>query len=123
MAARRFRAARRSRSSGSATPGSFPDWVQINFSSAKTIYSVVVYSLQDDFGVAGVPIDTTRFTAYGITDFDVQGWNGASWVTLASVNDNALVKRTVNFAAFATDRIRINVISAFGEFARLVEVQ
>ena len=106
-----------------ATSGSFPDWVQIDFNATKTISRVVVYSLQDDYGVAGVPTDTTRLTAYGVTDFTVRGWNGAAWVTLASVSDNALIKRTVSFSAFATDRIRINVTAAFGGFSRIVEIQ
>jgi hypothetical protein len=44
-------------------------------------------------------------------------------VTLASVNDNGLAKRTVNFSPYATDRIRINVNAAFGEFSRIVEIQ
>ena len=33
----------------SDSPGAFPDWVQINFSSTKTINTVVVYSMQDAY--------------------------------------------------------------------------
>ena len=32
----------------------------------------------------------------------MQGWDGANWVTLASVTGNNLVKRTVTYAAYAT---------------------
>ena len=106
-----------------ATPGIFPDWIEIDFNGTKTISSVVVYSLQDDYGIAGAPSDTTRANAYGISDFDVQAWNGSAWVTLASINDNALAKRTVNFANYSTDRIRVNVIAAFGIYSRVVEVE
>ena len=52
------------------------------------------------------------FSLYGIIDFTVQGWNGSAWVTLATVTGNNLVKRTVTFTAFTTDRIRVNVTNA-----------
>ena len=54
------------------------------------------------------------FSQYGVTDFTVQGWTGSSWTTLATVSGNNLVKRTVNFNAYTTDRIRINVTGALG---------
>jgi hypothetical protein len=59
-----------------------------------------------------------------VTDFTVQGWNGSSWVTLGTpVAGNNLVKRTVNFTAFATDRIRINITGALAGSSRLTEVE
>ena len=94
------------------TYGAFPDWVQINFNGTKTIDHVVVYSLQDNLTSPVEPTDTQTFSLYGITDFTVQGWDGLAWVTLGSVTGNNLVKRTVNFAAVSTDRIRVNVTNA-----------
>ena len=47
-----------------------------------------------------------------MTDFNVQGWTGSAWTTLATVSGNNLVKRTVTFSAFTTARIRVNVTSA-----------
>ena len=41
----------------------------------------------------------------------------------ATVTGNNLVKRTVTFAAVATDRIRINVTGALGDNSRLTEVE
>ena len=32
------------------------------------------------------PTDSTTFATYGITAFTVQGWNGTSWITLATVS-------------------------------------
>jgi hypothetical protein len=90
---------------GNAPPG----WVQINFNGNKTIDRVVVYTVQDNFTSPVEPSDTLTFGAYGITDFTVQGWNGSSWVTLATVAGNNLVKRTVTFTAFTTNQIRVNV--------------
>jgi hypothetical protein len=59
----------------------------------------------------------------GIVDFTVQGWNGSAWVTLGTVTGNNLVKRTVNFTATATTRIRINVTNAKGGYSRIVEIE
>ena len=53
----------------------------------------------------------------------MQAWNGSSWVTLGTVAGNNLVMRTVNFTAFTTDRIRINITGALASYSRLVEVE
>jgi hypothetical protein len=106
-----------------ANPGVYPDWLQVNFAGTRTISSVVVYSLQDNYSSGIAPTDTTKFTAYGLRDFTVQGWNGSAWVTLGTVTGNNLVKRTVNFTAFATARIRVNVTNAISGYSRVVEVQ
>jgi hypothetical protein len=105
------------------TPGSFPDWVQINFNGQKTIDHVVVYTLQDNYANPVEPTNTTTFSLYGITAFQVQGWNGSAWVTLGSVSGNNLVKRTVTFPAFATDRIRVQVTGALASWSRIAEIE
>jgi hypothetical protein len=101
----------------------YPDWVQINFSGSKTIDHVVVYTVQDNYANPVEPTDTMTFSLYGITAFTVQGWNGSSWVTLGSVRGNNLVKRTVNFSAYTTDRIRINVTASLAGYSRITEVE
>ncbi len=106
-----------------STANAYPDWVQINFIGSKTIDHVVVYTLQDNYANPVEPTDTMTFGLYGITAFTVQGWNGSSWVSLGSVSGNTLVKRTVNFAAFTTDRIRINVTAALASYSRITEVE
>ena len=106
-----------------ATGGVFPDWVQINFSGPKTIDHVIVYTMQDNYASPVDPPDTLTFSQYGITDFQVQGWNGSAWVTLGSVTGNNLVKRQVNFAATTTDRIRVNVTGATGGYSRITEIE
>ncbi|HET7778266.1 MAG TPA: Ig-like domain repeat protein, partial [Rudaea sp.] len=107
-----------------AVAGVFPDWVQINFAGARTIGHVVVYSVQDDFLEPVEPTDTMTFTKYGLTAFSVQGWNGSTWVTLGSVSGNNLVKRTVSFAAYTTDRIRV-VVTAVADnlWSRITEIE
>ena len=106
-----------------STPGVFPDWVQINFSGAKTLDHVVVYSVQDNWQNPIDPPATLTFSLYGVTDFQVQGWNGSAWVTLGTVTGNNLVKRTVTFAPTTTDRIRINITNALYQYSRVVEVE
>jgi hypothetical protein len=105
------------------TPGAFPDWVQITFDGQKTIDHVIVYTLQDNLASPVDPTDSMTFGTWGVTDFTVQGWNGSAWVTLGSVNGNNLVKRTVSFSAFTTDRIRVNVNNALSDYSRIVEIE
>ncbi len=105
------------------TPNVYPDWVQIIFNGTKTIDHAVVYSVQDNWMNPTEPTDTQTFSLYGITDFTVQGWNGSAWVTLATISGNNLVKRTVTFSPYTTDRIRINVTHALSWWSGITEVE
>jgi hypothetical protein len=105
------------------TGNAFPDWVQINFSGSNTINRVVVYTLQDNYANPIEPTDTMTFSLYGVTAFVVQGWTGRAWTTLATVTGNNLVKRSVNFSAFTTARIRIRTTSALASFSRITEIE
>ena len=105
-----------------ATASAYPDWVQVNFNGSKTISKVVVVSRQDS-STPVEPTDTMTFSLYGLKDFTVQGWNGTSWVTLGTVTGNSLVKKTVSFTAFKTDRIRVNVTKALTMWTRIVEIE
>jgi len=106
-----------------ATSAAFPDWVQIDFSGPKTIDHVIVYSMQDNYASPVDPSSTLTFTQYGVTDFQVQGWNGSAWVTLGSVAGNNLVKRQVSFTATTVDRIRVNITGGKAGYSRLTEVE
>jgi hypothetical protein len=105
------------------TANQYPDWVQVNFNGSKTIDRVVVYTVQDNYPGPIEPTDTQTFSLYGLTAFTVQGWNGSAWVTLATVAANNLVKRSVTFAAYTTDRIRINVTNALAAYSRITEIE
>jgi hypothetical protein len=106
-----------------ATANAYPDDVQIDFNGSKTIDRVVVYTLQDNYSSPVEPTDTQTFSAYGVTAFTVEGWNGSGWTVLGSVSNNNLVKRTVTFAPYSTNAIRIRVTQALAQFSRLVEVE
>jgi hypothetical protein len=79
--------------------------------------------LQDNFPNPIEPTDTLTFAQYGVTAFNVQGWTGSAWTTLATISGNNLVKRAATFAPFTTTRIRVNVTSALMQYSRLVEVE
>ena len=107
-----------------ATGGTFPDWVQVNFSGPATIDRVVVYTLQDNYGNPVEPSDTLTFAAYGVRDFYVQGLSGSNWIALgAPVAGNNLVKRTVSFAAVTVSAIRITITNALSSYSRITEVE
>jgi hypothetical protein len=106
-----------------ATIDAYPDWAQVSFSGMKSIDRVVVYTLQDNYTAPVEPDDTMTFSAYGIVDFTVQGWDGSSWVVLGTVSGNDRVKRTVTFAAFTTDRIRVVVANARTYLSRITEIE
>jgi hypothetical protein len=108
------------------TADEFPDVVQINFSGNKTIDRVVVYSVQEELNnFEGIdPTDTDNCFVYVLVDFAVEGWNGNDWETLGTVTGNDLCKRTVTFAPFSTDQIRISVTAVGGwSFTRIAEVE
>jgi beta-propeller uncharacterized protein DUF5122/Big-like domain-containing protein/F5/8 type C domain-containing protein len=95
-----------------ATSSVFPDWVQIDFATAQTIDHVIVYSVQDAYAGPVDPSDTLTFTRHGLSAFDVQAWNGTTWMTLGSVTNNNLVKRNVSFGPTTTSKIRVVINAA-----------
>ena len=107
-----------------ATAGtSLPDWIQINFAGVQAIDHVVVYSVQDNYLNPDRADGFDEVPASRNYQFPAQGFDGANWVTLATVNGNDLVKRTVSFAPHRTDRIRINILGALSTWSRVTEVE
>jgi hypothetical protein len=68
-----------------------PQWVQVDFGVNKTFRRVVVYTSQ----------------SYPIRDFDVQVWNGVTFVTVASVTGNTSLSVTVTFTARTSRIVRV----------------
>ena len=65
-----------------ATPGSFPDWLQVDFAGPRTISEVRLFSVQDNYTDPLEPTATQTFSLYGLTGFTVQYWDGAQWLTV-----------------------------------------
>jgi len=108
-----------------ASSSSFPDWVQVNFAGTRSINRIEVFTLPDNYAAGEAPTPSTTFSLYGITDFTVQTWNGAAWVTVpgGSVIGNNLVWRSFSFPAVSTDRIRITVNKALYWYSRILEIE
>ena len=103
----------------------WPDWAQINFAGTQTISEIDVFTLQDNYSNPVDPTTSMTFTKYGETAYDVQYWDGGSWVTVpgGSVTGNNKVWRTFSFPAVTTDRIRVVVNSALAGYSRIVEIE
>lgn len=108
-----------------ASAGSGPDSLQVNFSGVKTITEIDVYTVQDMYANPKLPTEAMTFGVYGITDFEVQAWNGAAWVTVpgGSVTGNDHVWRKFTFAAVTTNSIRVVVTRAHGGYSCITEME
>jgi hypothetical protein len=108
-----------------ATAGSYPDWLQVDFNGSKSISEIDVFTLQDNYPSPAVPTQSMTFTQHGITDFQVQYWNGTSWVTVTGggVTGNNLVWRRFTFSPVVTNRIRVNITGSLNLYSRIVEIE
>src|SRR6185369_16145591 len=83
------------------------------------------FSLHDNYTVENTPTETQTFTLYGLLAFDVQYWNGSSWVTVpgGSVTGNNKVWRKFTFSAVTTNKIRVYINQVPDSWSRVVEIQ
>lgn len=107
------------------TAGTWPDSLEVTFNGTKTIDEVDVFSLQDNYASPADPTVNLTFTQYGLTDFEVQYWNGSAWLTIpgATASGNNLVWRKFTFNAVATSKIRVSITGALAGYSRLTEVE
>jgi RHS repeat-associated protein len=108
-----------------ATPNSVPDWIQVDFAGSKAIDEIDVFSLHDNYTQENTPTETQTFTLYGLLAFDVQYWNGSSWVTVpgGSVTGNNKVWRKFTFSPITTSKIRVYINQVPDSWSRVVEIQ
>ena len=108
------------------TLGTFPDWIEVDFSGTKTIDEIDVITRQDDLTSTAEPALGQTFTLYGITAFDVQYWDGAKWIAVpgGSVTDNNRVWKQFTFGKISTARIRVLVNAVKDNaYSRVIEVE
>lgn len=107
------------------TSNTYPDWVQIDFNVSRTIDEIDVFTIQDNWTDPVEPTESMTFTTQGITAFDVQYWNGSTWVTVpgGSITGNNKVWRKVTFSPVNTTMIRVVVNAALDNFSRIVEIE
>lgn len=101
------------------------DWVQIDFAGVKTINKIDVFSVQDAYTTPAEPTTTMTFTKYGLTSYNLQYWDGSTWVAIpgASITGNTLVWNEFTFPEVSTSKIRIKITSTLGSYSRLVELE
>jgi hypothetical protein len=108
-----------------ATANGYPDWLQVDFNSSKTIEEINVFTIQDNYTNPSEPDINTTFTQYGITSFDVQYWNGSAWVTVpnGTVTNNNKVWRKFVFTPVSTTKIKVLVNNALASYSRITELE
>ena len=110
-----------------ATSGAFPDWLQIDFSSAKTIDEIDVFTLQDNFA-APLPVsEGMTFAKFGLTDFDIQYWDGTTWQTVpgGNITGNKLIWTKLSLTKpITTSKIKLVTKAAIDNgYSRVTEVE
>jgi subtilisin family serine protease len=108
-----------------ATPGAFPDWVEVDFNGPKTIEEVDVFSVQDNYQSPADPTTAMHFSQYGLMNFTVQYWTGTQWLAVpgGAVGGNTLVWWTVGFAPLTTTKIRVFITGTADGWSRMTEVE
>jgi hypothetical protein len=108
-----------------ATPGTWPDWLEIDFAGPKTIDEVDIFSVQDNYSAPVEPTAGMTFTRYGLISFTVQYWNGTQWLAVPGgiVSGNTLVWCQLTFAPLTTTKIRILVSGTGDSWSRVTEVE
>lgn len=105
---------------------STPDhWLEVNFNTTRSIEMIDVIGVQDNLVNPGEPTLSTTGTLYHNTAFDVEYWNGSSWVivTGGTVTGNNLIWKQFIFTPVSTIKIRVLIHSSVDNFGRLTEVQ
>ena len=108
-----------------ATSQTYPDWIEVDFSGSKSINEIDVFTIQDNVTNPSEPTEQMTFGAYGITDYQVQYWNGSSWqtVTGGSVTNNNKVWRKFSFTNITTSKIRVYVTHAPELYSYVTEIE
>lgn len=104
------------------TPGAAPDYVTIKFDSPRSLTRAVIHTLNTE---------ANPVSAWGLKDYEVQGLRvgadegeDASWVTLASVNDNTRESNS-HVINYLTSQLRLKItgVHAADGYSRLVEFE
>ncbi|HSE17309.1 MAG TPA: discoidin domain-containing protein [Pyrinomonadaceae bacterium] len=108
-----------------ASPNEFPDWVQVDFERRMRIDEVDVFALQDAWWNPIEPTLTMISNNNGITNFEVQYWNGSDWFPIpgAAIQNDNKVWTQFQFTAVDTDKIRVMVNAGRGGNSIIVELE
>ena len=104
----------------------WPDWLEVDFNGSQTIGEIDVFSVQDNYLAPVAPTLGQTFSLYGLTDFQLQTWDGTQWVTIPTVGTvagNNQVWKQVTFSPITTNKIRLYVTGALNQWSRLTEIE
>jgi hypothetical protein len=110
----------------SAAPGYlFPDWLQVDLGTLKTIAEIDVFTVQDNYTTPVEPTEATTFTQFGLTSYEVQYWNGSAWVTVSggNVTGNNKIWRKFVFTPVNTSKLQILTHASLDGYSRIMEVE
>jgi hypothetical protein len=107
------------------TANTSPDWIEIDFNGVKTVDEVSVFSMQDNYSAPVEPTSTMTFAYWGLRAFQIQYWDGSTWVNVpgAAITNNNLVWRRFLFSAVTTSKIRVYITAALNGYSRVIEVE
>ena len=107
------------------TSNTSPDWIEVAFAGSKTIDEVDVFSMQDSYTAPVEPTPAMTFSLWGLRAFEVQYWNGASWVAVpgGTITNNNLVWRQILFSPVTTSKIRVFITAALNGYSRVIEAE
>jgi hypothetical protein len=105
--------------------GVFPNWLEVSFQGQKTISEIDVFTTQDGLDNAAEPTSGMTFALYGLTDFQVQYWDGSAWQVVPGgvVSGNNKVWRQIQFAPVTASKVRVLCTAGLANAARIVEVE
>jgi hypothetical protein len=103
----------------------FPDTLEIDYGLTRTIDEIRVYTLQNNFLMPVEPTTETRADLYGNEDFDVQYFDGSTWVTVpgGAVTGNDRAMRVFLFEPITTTKIRVVINKGRNHYSRITEVE
>jgi hypothetical protein len=113
----------------SSETGTFPQWLEVDFSGSKTITEIDLFTIQDNYASPSDPVSGMAFAKYGLTDFNVQFWNESlgSWQPIpgGGVKGNKLVWNQFSFpgSPITTSRIRVECLGSADLFSRIAELE
>ncbi len=107
------------------TRTAYPDSLQVNFSGAKTINEIRVYTLPDTYKSGAEPTLATTAISEGILDFTVEYYNGSAWVQVPGgmVTGNTKAINVFTFPDIVASQIRVVVTNSRNFYSRIVEVE
>jgi hypothetical protein len=101
----------------------FPQTVEIDLGQSRLIGELDLITLADALNYSTEPTLTDTFTLYGLSDYDLDYWNGSAWINLAHVTGNNLVWRKFTFPPVTATKVRCVCLGSPSGSSTMVEFE